>query len=681
MNGIGRVLYITFWIWLLMLWTPFVCLGQEVRPVLSQDRADWELQFRELMGEEDSESVHWEQMLETLAEYAEHPLDINHATREELEAIPFLTPEQVEEILAYIYRYGEMQSPAELTMIESMDFRQRTLLFNFIYLGHEQPKNRFPRIDSIASWGRHEIMLTARLPLYERKGDQNGYLGYKYKHSFRYTFHYSDRVKIGLTGSQDSGEPFFARQNKFGYDHYTAYALVKKLGPLDVIVVGQYRLSLGMGLVMNGNMSFGKLALLQNLGRGQNTIRGNSSRMEEGYLQGAAATLRLRPDLTVTAYASHRPLDATLDNRGQSAVTLIYTGYHRTPTEMEKKQNLRMTDAGVNVTFRKNGYHLGATMAYTHLSRQLQPNTSSLYRRYNPAGKDFVNGSIDYGYASYRWSAHGETAIDKHGALATVNVLSYRASSALNLMALQRFYSFRYNSLHAESYAEGGHTQNESGLYLGADWHPSRRFQLQGYTDLSYFAFARYMVSQPSYAWDSQLSATYSTRSWIFGARYRLHLRQRDNAKKTALIYRTEHRGRLSAAYQTAAGLTLHTQADLSYTNYKTHDYGYMFSERFSYVWGRLRVDAAAGYFNTTSYESRLYLYERAPLYTFTFPMFYGEGLRSWLLLRGDLNDHWTLLAKIGWTNYFDRDHISSGTQLIRHSSMTDVDVQIRWKI
>ena len=27
-----------------------------------------------------------------------------------------------------------------------------------------------------------------QVPLYEREGDRNGYLGYKYKHWFRYSF-------------------------------------------------------------------------------------------------------------------------------------------------------------------------------------------------------------------------------------------------------------------------------------------------------------------------------------------------------------------------------------------------------------------------------------------------------------------------------------------------------------
>lgn len=38
------------------------------------------------------------------------------------------------------------------------------------------------------------------------------------------------------------------------------------------------------------------------------------------------------------------------------------------------------------------------------------------------------------------------------------------------------------------------------------------------------------------------------------------------------------------------------------------------------------------------------------------------------------------LSAKVGTTDYFDRDHISSGLQRIDHDSMTDMELQLRLK-
>lgn len=136
-----------------------------------------------------------------------------------------------------------------------------------------------------------------QVPLYEREGDRNGYLGYKYKHWFRYSFKYGDYVKAGLTGAQDAGEPFFSNCNRWGYDHYAYYVLVRKLGRFKSIALGQYKLRLGLGLAMNTGFTLGKTAVAT-MSIPTNAIAANSSRSEAYYLQGAAATIGITNILT-----------------------------------------------------------------------------------------------------------------------------------------------------------------------------------------------------------------------------------------------------------------------------------------------------------------------------------------------------------------------------------------------
>lgn len=67
-------------------------------------------------------------------------------------------------------------------------------------------------------------------------------------------------------------------------------------------------------------------------------------------------------------------------------------------------------------------------------------------------------------------------------------------------------------------------------------------------------------------------------------------------------------------------------------------------------------------------------------MYDFSFPAFYGEGIRYSLLVRGNITPRLMITAKAGTTNYFDRDKISSSYQQINHSSMTDIEVQLKYK-
>ena len=80
-------------------------------------------------------------------------------------------------------------------------------------------------------------------------------------------------------------------------------------------------------------------------------------------------------------------------------------------------------------------------------------------------------------------------------------------------------------------------------------------------------------------------------------------------------------------------------------------------------------------------YESRLYLYERSVLYNFSSLMLYGKGIRYWLMARANLGKSLLLTAKIGITDYFNRNQIGSSYQLIDGSSQTDLDLQLRWRI
>ena len=641
--------------------------GQTERP--------WDELLAETMTAEDMEAADWEDTYDMLCELEQQPMNLNTATREELEALPFLSVRQVEDIMEYLYRYGPMKSMNELRMIKTLDPTQTELLRYFTFVEDERVEPGFPRLSDILKYGRHETMANVRVPFYQRKGDENGYIGYPYRHWLRYNMSYGDYVKAGFVGSQDAGEPFFADKNKAGYDFYSYYLQIRKLGRIDNAVVGKYKLSTGMGLVLNNSFGLGKLAMLQQLGRNTNTVRPHSSRSQSGFFEGAAATVSLSAQWRLTAFLSYRPLDATLNDDGTIS-TIVTGGYHRTPTEMEKKNNSHATDAGTHIGYRQGGLHAGATVLYTHLDRQLCPNTKTLYRRYNAQGSNFVNVSADYGYLHPRFALNGETAVNRDGALATINSLSLQAADGMTVMLLQRFFSYRYTALYARTMTEGGHVQNESAIYLGATWKPRPDLQLQAYTDYAYFAWARYQVSQASHAWDNLLSATYSRGTWTLTGRYRLHLRQRDNETKTALTDYAEHRGRLSLT-QGSARLTATTQADAVSTG---DDWGYMLSETVGRQWHKLKASAGCGYFNTTGYASRLYVYERSPLYAFSFPAYYGEGMRLMLMVQSAPVSRLTLTAKLGLTRYFDRSTIGTGLQLIDSPMQTDLDLQLRWK-
>ena len=660
--------------------TRIVCLWLWLATgVMAQEQRPWEQYLNEVMTAEDAGSATWEMTYDLLCELEQHPMDINRVTREQLEELPFLSAQQVEGIMEYLWRYGRMESLGELMMISELDYAQRRLLTYFIYVDEQETENdrqQAPSLKQIAKYGHHELIATGRVPFYDRKGDNNGYLGPKYRHWLRYQFTYGDQVKAGVVGAQDAGEPFFANKNRWGYDYYSFYVQMRNIGRIESLVVGNYRVSMGMGLVMNNSFCLGKLAMLQNLGRSAYTLRAHSSR-SVGSLFGAATTVDVGKDLKLTAFASYSPADATLNKDG-TAATILDTDYHRTETEMGKKHNLHLLKTGGSLRYNAHGLRLGVNTLYTHLDRMLNPSTSILYRRHYPQGSDFLNLSLDYGFANARWNLNGETATDRKGHLATINSVSLRLSDVASLMVLQRFYSYAYTSLDAQSFSDGGRVQNESGIYLGWTWQPSQTFRLNAYTDYAYFAWAKYQVSQSSYSWDNLLQAIWQKQNWTINGRYRFRLRQKDDESKKSLTNRLEHRGRLGMDYAGKHGLTGRLQIDACHVQ---EAWGVMVSGSLSYTRQWLRLNAGTGYFHTDNYDNRLYLYEQGPLYTYSMAQFYGEGIRYWLMARAGIGKRLMLTAKIGMTDYFDRTVIGSSYQQVDGSSLTDLDLQVRIKI
>lgn len=607
---------------------------------VAQEAESLQTYLREVMTAEDAESSTWEDVYDQLCYLSQHPIDLNTSTRSQLEDLPFLSAQQIEELMDYLYHYGPMKSLGELMMIRSLDEPRRRLLACVSYAG-STPSATFPPLSEILRDGHHELMASVRIP-FQQKDDAN--LGSPLRHWLRYQFNDGDYLKLGLVGANDAGEPFFADRNRWGYDHYSFYLQLQGLGRLSSLCLGHYRVSLGMGLVMNTQTSFGKVAMLQTLGRSQTTLRAHASRTSN-YLQGAAATLRLSRHFSLTGFFSYRPMDATLNKDGTIA-TILTTSYHRTLGEMSKKHNFYALKTGGSLLYTYRGLQVGLNTVYAHLSRRLKPNTALLYRQHYPQGRDFFNTSLSYSYTNAHFSLNGETAIDRLGHLATINSASLLLGDTWSLMALQRFYSFRYASLDARSYSSGGRVQNESGIYFGLTWKPSPALQLMAYTDFAYYAWARYRVPESSRAWDHLVQATFRHRHWNFFARYRLQ--------------QTDHRFRLSAEYTGTGGFSMLSQLDGCYLPDDQQAWGLVATQRFSYQHRWLTLHLGLSYYHTDNYASRVYLYENAPLYTYSVMQLYGEGFRWWLLARAAIGRRLTLSAK---------------------ASSTDLDLQIRWKI
>ena len=650
----------------------------------------WEEYFHEIYAMEEIDETSIENDYEHLCELESSPLNINTLNPEDLYLIPGINRDQIDDIIKYRDRYGEFRTIEELALIESIDRPLRLFLSNFI-VAEPIVKGKWyarPTLDSIMKKGHGEILSYINIPLYDRAGDKNGYLGYKYKYNIKLTGKFSDNIRYGFCGAQDAGEPLFANKNNLGTDYYSFYLKVNNIGRLKTVVLGQYKIKFGMGLIQNNSFGYGKQIMLSSINNYDATITGHSSRSDGEHFLGLANTLDLGKKgsinkWTLTSFWSYRKIDATLNKDG-SISTISTTGYHRTPAEMEKKNNSSSLNAGTHINYKRNELYIGASMVYNWFDRPLNPNPNNnpnSYRTYYAKGYDFWNTSINYGYISGKFTFSGETATGSCNSIATINSIEAKVHKDITVNAVQRFYSYKYYAINAKAFNDGGYTQNESGIYAGMIWTATKNITVNAYSDLSYFPWIKYYTNASSYSFDNNISLKYSKDKWNVQAKYKFRIRQRNNEEKTEIINRYANKLRFTIQ-RTSDNISTSTIIDLSkltYTGYESQ--GYSITQNLNIQTNKKNtIYAFISYFNTDDNNSSVYLSERTIPGSYSSSNFYGNGIRLSTIIKQHLTSIVIVNFKVGFTKHFNKNTISTGLRMIEHSYQTDMDLSIKCK-
>lgn len=658
----------------------FLCLTPAARSQTATDGGDWRQDLAEWLADEDTEEAAVAAIQEQMEQLAAEPLPINTATKAQLRGLGILSDAQIESIGDYIGRHGAITSAAELMAIPLIGVATARLLRHFVAFQTGSDEGAGKAMPSLKE-ARHEAVATLNLPFYTTYGDRVAFLGPRYKHSLRYRMSMKGRVEAGLVASQDAGEPFFIGRNKWGYDHFSPYFLYRGDGVLATLAVGNYRVGIGMGLVANTNFSFGKAAQVAALGQAGQQLRPHSSRSASNYLQGAAAELRLCRGVDATVFASSRPIDATLSGDGTEIRTILTTGYHRTATEMSHKNAARHTVGGGYLSYTWGHWRIGAGGVGQVLSRRLQPDTTAIYRRHYPAGKSFWNVSAYYSCQQAHLSLRGEVATGGCGGVATAHALVYEPSARLALRLALRHYSARYGSLLANSFGNSHDARNETGALFGLTLDMGHATRMDFYTDIAHSPFPHYGISAPSWEWDNSLALRRRLPRADITLRYRLRLRQRDDASGTLLRTYTEQRLRLGVASNGYGMAEWRVQADAAMSRRQGNSLGVMLSAMGGLRTERLRIRATAAWFSTDDYYSRLYAVESGLRYQMYMPSFYGRGCRATLLATARLGSRLAMTARLAATKYFDRESIGTSYSRVDSSAKADIELQMVYTI
>lgn len=667
--------------------------GAQGIPVLREGYMTWEDFVEELTdGEAEDEDTgqRLTERLRALEERHAAPLNLNTAKREELLELPFLSEAQADSILAYRDRKKMFMSLGELLFIGNLTYGDRRRLSLFVFAGDTL---RTPvAVGRRFRDGRHELETRLDIPLYRRAGNKpytreelldnpnRVYLGNGLANTLRYRYSWRQNVAYGITLQKDAGEPF-GRNGNYPYDYCSLYLYYRTLSDRFEILLGDYNLRMGQGLLLGHDFFGGKQAVVEAMPRSRTSIRKHTSTEENDFFRGGAVTLRAGR-WTATAFVSARRLDGTLQD---DTLTAFKTdGLHRTARELERRHAIGCYTAGGHIGMEHEKWHIGAGGFYAAYTKTVCPPPRA-YNRYYLRGDKAAGFSFDYMWRDNRWQVQGEAAADRSLHLATTHTVRHTWSDRLSLTLQGRMLSPRFVSPFGDAVQENSRTANEYGLLLGARFVPFRKVEATAYADYFRFPHARFRATGPSDGAECFLQIRYTPRKplWV-GLRYRFKSKQQDITGYSGWMeYSQTHRLRLYAAYA-SGGTALHFSADAAAAVRQTTDatYGWMVSARARQRFGK-RVSASAfgGVFFTDDYASRIYTYEPQLRYAAGFPVFAYHGMRLVGMCDWEIASGLHVAVRYGLLRYFNRDHIGESTQLIASSAKNDFSVQLRWRI
>lgn len=628
-------------------------------------------------------------IIEDLEGFAENPININATSAAELSKLYVLNDVQINKLLEYLANYGPAFSIFELKTIDGFTPDLLMKIEPFIWFG---PSDEVKKPGSIFEYGKNQLLLRTLGTMQEASGyiaDENGttpYEGNRLRYYTRYKYEARDRFSAGITAEKDPGESFFAGSNKQGFDFYSAHISMNINTTFENISVGDFLVRAGQGLVLWQGYTSGKSENVLGISKTNQGIRPSTAVDENLFFRGAATTLNFGK-AKLSIFYSQKNDDGNIagtDSTLQFITSLQTSGYHRTTSEIDDKNAVKNTNYGALFSWHFSNLKIGATLVRQQLNMPLMP-ASQLYNQFRFSGSENFTGGIDYTFNKGKYQLFGEAAMSKSKGKAIVQGAVVNLNDQLSFSALFRHFDKNYQSLWANTFAEGSNISNESGLYFGTRVLPVKFVTLSAYSDFYSSPWINYSTAAPSTGWDVLAQADF-----VLSKKTEFYIRFKNEEKEVKFIQDERYvnlpeqtrKLRFHFNYNISDKIILKTRAEHAFYKGLEKENGLMIFQDVQYQSGtNLTLSARIAWFSTDSYNSRIYAYENDLLYTFSIPAYYGKGFRTYLNLNYKITKNIDCWFKIANTSWNDREIISSGYNEIQGNNKTELKLQLRLKM
>jgi len=671
-------------------------------------------------------------LFELLADRYTDPIDLNHTTAQELNALLLLNDVQVSALMQHIKRNGKLLSLYELQAVNGWDAATIQLVRPFITVRESQMGAR-ASLKEILKQGSHEWTTRSTMNIESRRGfldrrnffgqhyaDPGGdalpdvedpevrdslranskvYLGSPYRLYTRYRFRYRQNISIGFTAEKDEGEELF-RGSQRSFDFLSAHLFVRDLGRLKSLAIGDYSAQFGQGLTFWNGLAFAaKSSFTLNVKRNAIGLAPYTSVNENLFMRGAAATFAVTRKLELTGFFSTKRIDAnvsaqptgtdTLDTNIQEVIFSSFQedGFHRTANELLKKESIGERIMGGHLRWKERSWSIGATAARIEYDAVLARNTQP-YNQFEFQGRSNTTMGVDWNVLWRNITWFGEAARSANGGVAMNSGLLAALDQRVSMSLLYRDYGRDYHGLQSVGFAEGTNPWNERGLYTGIEVRPSRLWQISAYFDQFRFPWLRYLTDGPSsgFDWMAQVNWRPNRKVELYA-----RVRHQDRARNTAadvrgidpLVRMEQTNYRVNVSAKVSPSITLRTRVETVdfQRGSAPLQHGFLLYQDLVHrpLNSPVELTARFAIFESDSYDARLYAFENDLIGVFAIPAYYGRGIRWYGMARITPLRRVDVWIRYGAWIYRDQTSISSGLQEINGNVRSDLKVQVRW--
>src|SRR5690606_11264782 len=529
-------------------------------------------QIVEQLVEELDEEIDVDEVLELLRYYRTRPIDLNKTDEQELAKLLFLSPLQITSLLAHREQTGKFLSVLELQGIANFDLPTIERLSPFVTASSASTLEGVTW-RKLYNDSEQQLMLRYGTVFQEQRGyfitdsTRSRYLGDANRYMLRYRFNFRNRLRLAINMEKDAGEPFFREKQRYGFDHYGISLYVKDVGVFKELLLGNYALQIGQGLVMWNGLSFGKGSMITSSARQGVGLRSYMSMNEHNYLSGFATRLSVN-NWEITPFVSWRKLSGnrSMTEDGSYVIRSISaSGLHRTPNELRNRRAINQGVVGIDVTYRYKRLKIGAVGVHTQYDGTIVHDGAPRHA-YSFEGDRLTNIGVNYQYTFRNVYLFGETAHEYGRGWATLNGLIASLHPKISTFVNYRNYQRYYHTVFGQALGEGSAVSNEEAIYTGFMFHPYSKTEWVNCLLMFRFPWLRYRVDEPSTGMDVLSQFTYTWyKTGRISLRYRHRLKQENNSNRPpdrAVVDVLKDQLRLAFQYKLSNKWEIRTRAE-----------------------------------------------------------------------------------------------------------------------